>query len=141
MSLDHYSSGAVDSDIEARAQELKDKIFAECGLVPKRSGKIVRNTRNPSKIWKWFTKTQTFIYCKICGLGIKNSGNTTNASSHLKRHPEHYAEFKLETAAQMLDGVSSSETDSSMEPNMEERYDRMVWKYFQTSKKANRKAK
>ena len=141
--MDHYSSGTVESDIEARAQELKDKIFAECGLVPKRSGKIVRNTRNPSKIWKWFTKTQTFIYCKICGVGIKNSGNTTNASSHLKRHPEHYAEFKLETAAQLMDGASgasASETDS-MEPNMEQRYDRMVWKYFQTSKKANRKAK
>ena len=77
----------------------------------------MRNTRNPSKIWKWFTKTPTYIYCKICGLGIKNSGNTTNASSHLKRHPEHYAEFKVESAAQMME--INSEAAESLEPNVE----------------------
>lgn len=108
---------ASESEIEAKAQELKDRIFAECGLVPKKGGKVLRNTRNPSKIWKWFTKTPTYIYCKICGLGIKNSGNTTNASSHLKRHPEHYAEFKVESAAQMLE--INSEAAESLEPNVE----------------------
>lgn len=106
-----------ESEIEAKAQELKDRIFAECGLVPKKGGRVIRNTRNPSKIWKWFTKTPTYIYCKICGLGIKNSGNTTNASSHLKRHPEHYAEFKVESAAQMLE--VNSEAAESLEPNVE----------------------
>ena len=108
---------ASESEIEAKAQELKDRIFAECGLVPKRGAKIIRNTRNPSKIWKWFTKTPTYIYCKICGLGIKNSGNTTNASSHLKRHPEHYTEFKIATAAQMVE--MNSDAAESMEPNVE----------------------
>ena len=109
---------ASESDIEARAQELKDKIFAECGLVPRRGGgRMVRNTRNPSKIWRWFTKTPTFIYCKVCGLGIKNSGNTTNASSHLKRHPEQYAEFKMESAAQMMEACS--DTADTLAPNVE----------------------
>ena len=110
-------AAASDSEIEAKAQELKDRIFAECGLVPKKEGRVIRNTRNPSKIWKWFTKTPTYIYCKICGLGIKNSGNTTNASSHLKRHPEHYAEFKVESAAQMME--INSEAAESLEPNVE----------------------
>ena len=120
-----YDSLASDQEIEAKAMELKEKIFAECGLVTRRQvngnvptmyfytfniqGRLARNTRNPSKIWKWFTKTPTFIYCKICGLGIKNSGNTTNASSHLKRHPEHYADFRLESVAQSLEAVQDTE--------------------------------
>ena len=112
------ASVASESEIEAKAQELKDRIFAECGLVPKKGGRVIRNTRNPSKIWKWFTKTPTYIYCKICGLGIKNSGNTTNASSHLKRHPEHYAEFKVESAAQMVE-INSEAAAESLEPNVE----------------------
>ena len=90
-----YDNLASDAEIEAKALELKEKIFAECGMVSRRR-KQMRNTRNPSKIWKWFTKTPDFIYCKVCGLGIKNSGNTTNASSHLKRHPRQYADFRLE---------------------------------------------
>ena len=88
-----YDSLASDAEIEAKAIELKEKIFAECGMVS-RKRKQIRNTRNPSKIWKWFTKTPDFIYCKVCGVGIKNSGNTTNASSHLKRHPTQYSDFR-----------------------------------------------
>ena len=114
-----YDNLASESDIEAKAQELKDKIFAECGLVSKKQ-KMVRNTRNPSKIWKWFTKTPAFIYCKICGLGIKNSGNTTNASSHLKRHPEQYTEFKMEIAQQNLETLNeNNELDGYHGPNFE----------------------
>ena len=114
-----YDTLATESDIEAKAQELKDKIFAECGLVSKKN-KMVRNTRNPSKIWKWFTKTPAFIYCKICGLGIKNSGNTTNASSHLKRHPEQYADFKMEINQQHLETLSeNNETEGSLGQNVE----------------------
>ena len=116
-----YDTLASESDIEAKAQELKDKIFAECGLVSKRH-KMVRNTRNPSKIWRWFTKTPAFIYCKICGLGIKNSGNTTNASSHLKRHPEQYADFKMEINQQHLETLNeNNETDGSQAQNVEVR--------------------
>ena len=96
-----YDNLASDAEIEAKALELKEKIFAECGMVSRRK-KAMRNTRNPSKIWKWFTKTPDYIYCKVCGLGIKNSGNTTNASSHLKRHPRQYAEFKMEVIQQPL---------------------------------------
>ena len=96
-----YDNLASDAEIEAKALELKEKIFAECGMVSRRK-KQMRNTRNPSKIWKWFTKTPDYIYCKVCGLGIKNSGNTTNASSHLKRHPRQYAEFKMEVIQQPL---------------------------------------
>ena len=114
-----YDTLASESDIEAKAQELKDKIFAECGLVSKKN-KMVRNTRNPSKIWKWFTKTPAFIYCKICGLGIKNSGNTTNASSHLKRHPEQYADFKMEISQQHLETLNeNNETDGIHGQNVE----------------------
>ena len=94
-----YDNLASDAEIDAKALELKEKIFAECGMVSRRR-KQVRNTRNPSKIWKWFTKTPDFMYCKVCGLGIKNSGNTTNASSHLKRHPVQYASFRRETESQ-----------------------------------------
>ena len=96
-----YDNLASDAEIEAKALELKEKIFAECGMVSRRK-KQMRNTRNPSKIWRWFTKTPDYIYCKVCGLGIKNSGNTTNASSHLKRHPRQYAEFKMEVIQQPL---------------------------------------
>ena len=150
-----YDNLASESDIEAKAQELKDKIFAECGLVSKKP-KMMRNTRNPSKIWRWFTKTPTFIYCKICGLGIKNSGNTTNASSHLKRHPEQYAEFKTEIAQQNIETLNENneldgnnfEVESRVSNHQiliffysQEEYDRLVWKYFHTSKKSNRKAK
>ena len=103
-----YDNLASDAEIEAKALELKEKIFAECGMVSRRR-KQMRNTRNPSKIWKWFTKTPDFIYCKVCGLGIKNSGNTTNASSHLKRHPRQYADFRLEATQQSLLGESSKE--------------------------------
>ena len=103
-----YDNLASESEIEAKALELKDKIFAECGIVSKKR-KLMRNTRNPSKIWKWFTKTPNFIYCKICGVGIKNSGNTTNASSHLKRHPEQYSEFKLETVSQSMETIMEAE--------------------------------
>ena len=84
MELDDDEEEGLESDLEAKAQALKNKIFAECGIVPKSSntGRPSRNTRNPSKIWKWFTKTPNFIYCKICGISIKNSGNTTNASRY-----------------------------------------------------------
>ena len=55
-----YDNLASDAEIEAKALELKEKIFAECGMVSRRK-KQMRNTRNPSKIWKWFTKT---LFCK-----------------------------------------------------------------------------
>ena len=103
-----YDNLASDAEIEAKALELKEKIFAECGMVSRRR-KQMRNTRNPSKIWKWFTKTPDFIYCKVCGVGIKNSGNTTNASSHLKRHPRQYADFRMEATQQSFLGESSKE--------------------------------
>ena len=129
---------SMESDIEAKAQELKEKIFAECGVATRQTKqvKLLRNTRNPSKIWKWFTKTPAFIYCKICGLGIKNSGNTTNASSHLKRHPDQYAEFRLETAtAQMM------EASPDIADHRDQDQDNIIWRYFQISNKSNRKAR
>ena len=136
-----FSEESDDKDVEARAQELKNKIFAECGIVPKRStssGTKLRNTRNPSKIWKWFTKTPHLIFCKICGISIKNSGNTTNASSHLKRHPEEYTKFKIEsTLAHMLETQPHNDEDE----NNDNEYDTMILKYFQISNKSNRKAR
>ena len=111
-----YDNLASDAEIEAKALELKEKIFAECGMVSRRR-KQMRNTRNPSKIWKWFTKTPDFIYCKVCGVGIKNSGNTTNASSHLKRHPRQYAEFRMEATQQSFLGESSKEEVGQKQPN------------------------
>ena len=104
-----YDNLASDAEIEAKALELKEKIFAECGMVSRR--RQGRNTRNPSRIWRWFTKTPDFIYCKVCGVGIKNSGNTTNASSHLKRHPEQYTEFKAEAPEQQSAGPDGQEIE------------------------------
>ena len=128
---------SLESDIEAKAQELKEKIFAECGVATRQTHvKLLRNTRNPSKIWKWFTKTPAFIYCKICGLGIKNSGNTTNASSHLKRHPEQYAEFRLETATAQMMEIHPDITEHNLKDQ-----DNIIWRYFQISNKSNRKAR
>ena len=112
-----YDNLASDAEIEAKALELKEKIFAECGMVSRRR-KQMRNTRNPSKIWKWFTKTPDFIYCKVCGVGIKNSGNTTNASSHLKRHPRQYADFRMEATQQSFLGESSKEEVGREQPQL-----------------------
>ena len=126
-----YDNLASESEIEAKALELKDKIFAECGIVTKKR-KMMRNTRNPSKIWKWFTKTPNFIYCKICGMGIKNSGNTTNASSHLKRHPEQYNEFRLETISQTMETIHEAES-GLMSKSAEVRKLPYIFAFYKTS--------
>merc|ERR1719471_2490346 len=94
-----YDNLASDAEIEAKALELKEKIFAECGMVSRRK---------------------------------KAMRNTTNASSHLKRHPRQYAEFKMEVIQQPLLLEESIRE--------EEEGEEKVSRYFHTSKKFNRKS-
>ena len=68
-----YDNLASDAEIEAKALELKEKIFAECGMVSRRR-KQMRNTRNPSKIWKWFTKPLTSSTAKCAGWELRTAG-------------------------------------------------------------------
>ncbi|XP_023319468.1 uncharacterized protein LOC111694714 [Eurytemora carolleeae] len=84
-----------EKELERKALELKEKIFAECSrLSAVRTGR--KPSRLPSKIWNWFIKTPTTLTCRVCGGELRNCGNTTNAACHLRKHPKEFQEFRRE---------------------------------------------
>jgi len=68
---------------------------------------VPQRSKKSSLIWNYFDKTCELITCRLCGVNLKNVGNTTNAAHHLKKHPTEYINFKNDSLAQKLERDSN----------------------------------
>jgi len=87
---------------------------------PKSKRPYFKNSKKPSMVWKYFQKTKELVTCNTCNLQFKNNGNTTNASVHLKKHPEVYSQFIEEVQKQKEQTDEDFFGDEKIEPKMEE---------------------